>query len=124
MNLNTNGAKAIAVLLVLNAGLFVSHHHVSIDGVRGPLAVNSELAATRAQVCKARTEARTAAMEARIQSRMAAREMEMARKQMQADAARAAHMAPTSAPAATHTMVKDYVRCLVTSGMRSMSSGI
>jgi hypothetical protein len=122
MNLNTNGAKAIAALVALNAGIFLSHH-VPMHERRGP-AVQAELIATRAEICKARTEARMAAYQARMQTRAAAREALKARKQIQQETAHAAAMAPTSAVARTHSTITSYVHCILASGVRSVNGGI
>jgi hypothetical protein len=122
MNLNTNGAKAIAALLALNAGIFIAHHPPGI-GVHGP-AMQAQVLATRAEICKARTEARMAALQARMQARLAAREALKARKQMQQDVAHAAAMAPTSAGAKTHSTITGSVHCLLSSGVRSVNGGV
>lgn len=122
MNLNTNGAKAIAALVVLNAGLFITQHAplVSAHGT----ALRASVAAGQAQICKARTEARVAALQARLQARAAQREALRARRQMQKDAAHAATMAPSSASSIRRTTVTDYVHCLLTSGTRTVSGGV
>ena len=125
MNLNTNGAKAIAALVVLNAGLFLSHHRILgvVHGQSGP-AIQAQIAASRAEVCKVQTAAHMAAMEARMQARVAQREAMKARKQVQQDAVHAAAMAPSSASVKTHTTVTDYVRCILTSSRRAVNGGI
>jgi hypothetical protein len=134
MNLNTNGSKAIAIMVVLNGGLFLSHH-LPMAGLHGPLVVNSGVASARAETSCARSQvraettcirsqARMAALEARNQARLAVRQMMQARKQAQQQAVHAATMAPTSTQARTHTTIKDYVHCIVTSGVRSMTSGV
>ncbi len=125
MNLNTNGAKAIAALVVLNAGLFLSHHRVLavVHGQPAP-AIQAQIAAGRAEVCKAQTAARMAAMEARIQARVAQREAMRARKQVRQDAVHAAAMAPSSAGVKTRTTVTDYVHCILSSSKRAVNGGI
>ena len=130
VNLNTNGTKAIALLVVLNGGLFLSHH-LPMAGVHGPLEVNAGVASARAEASCARTQAqaetkcvrsqaRMAAQEARNELRSALRQMTQARRQ----ASHAAAMAPSSAQARTHTTMRDYVHCIVTSGMRSVAGGV
>jgi leucyl aminopeptidase (aminopeptidase T) len=80
--------------------------------------------AARAEACKARAEAHVAALEARLQARTAAREMVKARIQVSQDVEHATAMAPTaSAAARAHTTVRDYVQCLLNSGVRSVVSG-
>jgi hypothetical protein len=125
MNLNTNGAKAIAALVVLNAGLFLSHHRVLavVHGQSGP-AIRAQIAASRAEICKAQTAARMAATEARTQARVAQREAMKARRQVQGDAVHAAVMAPSSASVKTRTTVTDYVRCILSSSKRAVNGGI
>ena len=125
MNLNTNGAKAIAALVVLNAGLFLSHHRMLavVHGQPGP-AIHAQIAAGRAELCKAQAAAHMAALEARMQARFAQREAMKARKQAKQDAMHAAAMAPSSASVKTHTTVTDYVRCILTSSKRAVNGGI
>lgn len=125
MNLNTNGAKAIAALVVLNAGLFLSHHRLLsvVHGQSGP-AIRAQIAASRSEICKAQTAAHMAAMEARMQARVAQREAMRARRQVQRDAVHAAVMAPSSASVKTHTSVTDYVRCILASSKRAVNGGV
>ena len=119
MNLESNAAKTIAALVVLNAGLFVSYN-LPVKALPVTPAVQASAVAPRAEVCKVRTEARMAAMEARMQARAVAREMVRARR----EAKQAAAMAPSATPVRSRTSVTDYVRCIVSSGIRSISSGI
>lgn len=119
MDLNSNGARAIAALIVVNAGLFVSHH--SFTFCSPTRSVRAEVMAARGEACKARAEAHVAALEARVQARAAAREMVKARIQLSQEAHHAAAMAPTAAR--THTTIHDYVQCLLNSGVRSVVSG-
>ncbi len=118
MNFESNAAKTIAALVVLNIGLFVSHH-APVKGLRSPV-VQASVMQQRAEICKARIEARKAAMEARLHARAAAREMVRARRQ----ASQAAVMAPSASATKCRTSVTDYVRTLVSSGMRTLASGI
>jgi len=118
MNLESNAAKTIAALVVLNVGLFVAHH-VPVKVLRTPV-VQAQVASQKAEICKVRTQARMAAMEARLQARAAAREMVRARRQ----ARQAAVIAPNVSPTKCRTTVTDYVRCIVSSGMRTLASGI
>ncbi len=115
MNLESNAAKTIAALVVLNVGLAVSHY-VPVKVLRTPV-VQAQVASQRAEICKARTEARRAALEARLQVRAAAREMVRARRQ-------ATVMAPSASPAKCSMSVTDYVRSIVSSGVRTLASGI
>lgn len=122
MNLNTNAAKMVAALVVLNAGLFASH---SLPTITAPgRAIQAQLVSARTEICKARTEARMAALDARLQARAARREALRTRRQVQQDMKRAATMAPTSTNGKTRTSISDYVHCLVTSGVRTVVSGI
>jgi hypothetical protein len=122
MNLESNGAKAIAALVVLNAGLFLSHHRV-LASVHSP-SIQAQIAATQTEMCKVRVEARKAAMEARMQARVAQREAMKARRQALQDASRAAVMAPSAATPKAHTSITDYVHCLVTSSKRAVTGGV
>jgi hypothetical protein len=122
MNLNSNGAKTIAALVVLNAGLFVSHYR-PIAMVHGQ-AIQAQLASSQTEICKVRTEAHKAAMQARMQAKVARREAIRARKQVQQDATHAAVMAPNSASAKTRTTVTDYVHCILSSSKRAVNGGI
>lgn len=122
MNLNSNASKAIAVLVLLNAGIFAAHHK-PMAGIHTPV-VRAQVMEARGTACKARAEARVAAMEARIQAREAAREAAHARVQVQVDAARAAAMAPAVISTRSHTGLTDYVRCILNSGTRSVNGGI
>lgn len=123
MNLESNGAKAIAALIVLNAGLFLSHHRV-LASTHSP-SLQARIAATQTEICKVRTEARKAAFEARLQARTAQREATKARRQAQQDATRAAMMAPSSAISSqARTSITDYVHCLLTSSKRSVNGGV
>jgi hypothetical protein len=127
MNLESNGSKAIAILVVINAGLFISHQANRIVS-RAPV-VNASIASTHGEMCKAQAEARIAAMQARMQAREAARQASRAQKQIQRDAKHASAAATQSmAPTASRnnkvqTTVTDYVRCIVSSGVRSIMSG-
>ncbi|ABF39587.1 hypothetical protein Acid345_0582 [Candidatus Koribacter versatilis Ellin345] len=118
MNLESNAAKTIAALAVLNIGLFFSHH-VPVKAIYTPT-VQASVVSQRAEMCKVRTEARLAAMEARLQARAAAREMVRARRQVK----QATVMAPNATPTKCNMSVTDYVRGIVSSGMRTLASGI
>jgi len=118
MNLESNAAKTIAALVVLNAGLLIANH-VPAKVLHAP-AMQAQAVSQGAELCKVRTEARKAAMEARFQARAAAREMVRARRQVK----QAAVMAPNASPVKCRTTVTDYVRCIVSSGMRTLASGI
>ncbi len=118
MNLESNAAKTIAALVVLNAGLLVSHH-VPVKGLHAP-AVQATVISHKAEMCKVQIEARHAAMQARTQARMAQREVARARRQM----AQAAVMAPNANSTKCRTSVTDYVRYIVASGIRTLASGI
>jgi hypothetical protein len=118
MNLETNGAKMIAALLVLNGGLFVSHYTPKACGAE------ANLMASRAQICEARATARLAAMEARFEARAAARELAKASKQMRKDAVRAALLAPPPpVTGKSRVSISDYVHCLLSSGNQSIIGG-
>ena len=117
MNLETNGAKMIAALLVLNGGLFVSHHVPQTCGAK------AHLMASRAELCEARAEAHLAAIEARMEARAAARELAKASKQMRKDAVRAALMSPAPMSPRSRVSISDYVHCLLSSGTQSITSG-
>ncbi len=127
MDLNTNGAKAIAVMVALNAGLLFSHHlpiaRMQRPVVRAAIVNSGEICKTKLEAQKAAFEARKAALEARSQARQAAREIVKARQQMQKDAMHAALMAPSSGMAKTHSSVTDYVHCLLNTGTRSINGG-
>ena len=122
MNLNSNGARSVAALVVLNAGLFLSHHAPIVFAHRP--AVQAQTMATRAQICAAQVQAKAAAAEARAQARVAAREMTRAQKQLQRDAWHAAIMAPTPSSCRSRTSLTDYVRSLGSYGSRSVTGGI
>lgn len=123
MDLNTNRAKAIAILVALNAGIFVSHHHLPVIAHRSP-AMQAGIAGSRSEICKAQTQAQMATREARMQTRMAMREALKAQKQIRQEATHAAAMAPMSANARVHNTVTDYVHCILASGTRSVNGGV
>ncbi len=125
MNLNSNGAKAIAALVALNAGLLVAHH-APVARINTP-AVRAAVASAQAQSCAARSaahevaaEARKAAAQARLQSREVAREMVKAQQDMH----RATGIAPSSGSPRNCTTLNDYMRSLVSLGTRSLNAGI
>ncbi len=118
MNFESNAAKTIAALMVLNVGLFVSNH-ASVTALAHSPAVRASVAAQRSEICKARVEARMAAMQARLQARAAVREAVRARREVK----QAAAMAPSASSIKTRTTVTDYVRCIISSGIRSVSGG-
>ncbi len=121
MDFNTNSARAIAAMIALNAGLLVSHHAPRI-ALHSP-AVWAGVSADSAEICKAQAEAHKAALQARLQARTAVREMMQARRQVRQDVSRAAIMAPMAANAKVHNSITDYVHCLLSSGVRSITSG-
>lgn len=113
MDLNTNGARTIAALVVLNAGLLISHHSLAVNAHRPVVfakTVNS------GQLCKATMQAHEAALVARYQARQAAREVTR-------QAVRAAMIAPTNQAARSHSSVTSYVKCMANSGTRSINGG-
>jgi hypothetical protein len=103
---------------VLNTVLFVSNHARSVRASTPEMQANAIHA--RADACRARTEAYAAATQARLEVRRIVREATRTRVQAQRDAARAAVMAPGN-PAQVHTSVTDYVRCIVTTGVRTLA---
>ena len=121
MDLKTNGAKTIAALIALNAGLLFSHHlpmtHATAPKVQAKMAAHGEM-------CKAKQEAHLAAMQARIEARQAVREAMRARKEAIAEAAHAAATAPRTNASKVQNSVSGYVHCLVSSGVRSIVSGV
>jgi hypothetical protein len=123
MNLQSNAAKTIAALVVLNAGLFVSHHVPATVRAQGP-EIQAQAAATRGEACKARAEAHKAAIEARSQARVAVREIVRAQIQARRDAVRAARTSPSVSPVKARSSVTDYVKCILSSGARAMTGGI
>ena len=122
MNFESNAAKTIAALVVLNAALFVSHH-VPAQRLYTP-AVQASIASNNVEMCKAKAEMRIAAhqaaMEARAQAREAARQAKRARRDMK----QAAAMAPSASQAKARTTITEYVRCIVSSGVRTIVGGI
>ncbi len=120
MDLNTNGARAIAILVALNAGLLFTHLPMHVAAQRPMLAIKSvnsgQICQVKLEAQKTKLEARKAAFEARYQVRVAAREITR-------QAVRAAMMAPTSATPKPRSSVTDYVHCMASSGTRSMYGG-
>jgi|SRR5581483_6432836 len=125
MNLNTNGAKTIAALVVLNVGLFVSQHatlaRVQVFHLR---AHEVGLHAPQADICAARAEAHAAAIQARLQAQMAQKAAEQARKQMEQNLHHVALMAPSSTGLQSYDSLTKCVRSLVTSTGQSINGGI
>ena len=117
MKLNNNAATTIAALLVLNVGLFVSNHE---RVVRANTGIQASAVHANAEACQARAEARAAAMQARLEARRMVREAVRAQIDAQREARRAAVMAPATSTN-VHTTVTDYVRCIVTSGVRTLA---
>ena len=113
MDLNTNGARAIAALFALNAGLMFSHHSMLVSAHR-PVVLAKTV--NSGQLCKATMQAHEAALRARYEARAAAREVTR-------QAVRAAIMAPTTSTAKSRASVTGYVKCMASSGTRSMNGG-
>jgi hypothetical protein len=116
MNLNNNAVTTIAALLVLNAGLFVSNHSRIVRANTPEMQANAIHA--NAEACRAKAEARAAALQARLETRRMVRDAVRAR--VQRNVARAAVMAPSN-QAQMHISVTDYVRCLVSTGVRTFT---